>query len=405
MGIKAARASIMYKSTYLCVRIHTPDEALNILPDSIVEILLWLIDVYDLGQDEKCAQAVQNVILKHYHILNERVPGILPRWTKGMMAWVTFLNALKPNFSYDKDWVIQNNLFIKANPESWSMEDLLTSLDALAMRWKTAYKLNRTKLQEYLHCIWSCAKKFTMNLHTELKDGLNEGDMKKIHPKQIIACYSRFYWFNKTLEMYDGYQREEKEVESNDFFKQELRHFVLRKFRDELLTDVWETVPFHGDKEIAGHDSLGEGISTYSCIYKRHPVCLLQRVQQCVLYENPEHVQEAHSDATNMKIIQTYFQNNHKIDFKKFFVCFERNHPKHTAAVKETTVPLMLESFGKFSVIYENRAYCHGSVKDVFPVWVKLANKPHGLDISELKKKLFDETTASSQSSIYELSI
>ena len=47
---------------------------------------------------------------------------------------------------------------------------------------KHAYKINRTKLQQYLHCIWSCAKKFTMNLHPELKDGLNEGDMKKIHP-------------------------------------------------------------------------------------------------------------------------------------------------------------------------------------------------------------------------------
>ena len=395
----------MYKSTYLSVRIHTPDEALGIVPDTVVDILLWLIDVYDLGENEKCAQAVANVILKHYHLLDERVPGILPRWTKGMMAWVTYLNALQSKYEFDKQWVIQNNFFIKDNPAEWTVDDLLLSLDAIAMRWHNAYKLNRKKLQDYLHCIWSCAKKFTMNLHAKLENGLKEGDMMKIHPKQIVACYSRFYWFNKTLEMYDMYDRKEKKIDSNAFFAHELRHFVLRKFRDELLTDVWETVPFYGDKEIAGHDSLGEGISTYSCVYKRQPVCLLQRIQQRVLYDNPEDVEKVHKDAVHLKIIQTYFQNNHKIDFKKFFVCYERNHPKHASAVKDSTVPLLLESFGKYSVIHQSIAYCHGSIDEVFPLWVHFADKPHGLDISELKNKLFGETTASSQSSIYELSI
>lgn len=396
----------MYKSTYLSVRIHTPEEALDIMPETNVDILLWLVDVYDLGQNKTCAQAVQNVIMKHYHVLDERVPGMLPRWTKGMMAWVTFLNALEPCYNYDQEWVIANNLLIsKQSPQLWTIDVLLTTLDAIAMRWKTAHLLTRVKLQQYLHCIWSVAKKFTMHLHPHIQNGLKEGSFMKIHPKQIVACYSRFYWFNKTLELYDLYDREDKVVESNEFFKHELRHFVLRKFRDELLTDVWETVPFYGDKEIAGHDSLGEGMSTYSCIYKRHPVCILQKMQQRVLYENPEDVQRAHSSATNLKIIQTYFQNNHKIDFKKFFVCYERNHPKHWKAVQETTVPVLVESFGKFSVIYNNKAYCHGPIEKVFPVWVDLSETPHGLDLTELKKRLFSQSTASSQSSIYELSI
>ena len=229
----------MYKSTYLSVRIHTPDEALGIVPDTVVDILLWLIDVYDLGENEKCAQAVANVILKHYHLLDERVPGILPRWTKGMMAWVTYLNALQSKYEFDKQWVIQNNFFIKDNPAEWTVDDLLLSLDAIAMRWHNAYKLNRKKLQDYLHCIWSCAKKFTMNLHAKLENGLKEGDMMKIHPKQIVACYSRFYWFNKTLEMYDMYDRKEKKIDSNAFFAHVLRIFFLLNFRDELITFVW----------------------------------------------------------------------------------------------------------------------------------------------------------------------
>ena len=84
----------MYKSTYLAVRIHTEEEAMRIEPEGNADTLLWLIDVYDLGQSETCAKAVKKLILSKYHELYEQVPGILQRWTKGMMAWVTYLNCL-----------------------------------------------------------------------------------------------------------------------------------------------------------------------------------------------------------------------------------------------------------------------------------------------------------------------
>lgn len=395
----------MYQSTYLSVRVHTENEALGIEPENTVDIMLWLIDVYDLGQSAKCAQAVENLILKKFHMLHERIPGMLPRWTKGMMAWVTYLNALEPDYTYDEEWVIENNFMIKKNPESWSVEDMLTTLDAISMRWKNAHILDRKKLHQYLHCIWSCAKKYTLNLHPHIEQGLKEGEHMKIHPKQIMACLSRFYWFKKTIQMFDMYTRTEKKISCNNFFQHELRHFVLRKFRDELLTDVWESVPFYGDKEISGHDSLGENISTYSAVYKRHPVCLLQRIQQRVLYEEPKDVRKHYKDSVDLKIIQTYFQNNHKVDFKKFFFCNEKNHTKHTVAVKQSIVPVIVESFKKYSVIHQGKAYCHGSIEDVFPVWVHFADKPHGLNISDLKHKMFSEQTKTAEGSIYELSV
>lgn len=395
----------MYKSTYLAVRVHTEDEALTIEPKGDTDILLWLIDVYDLGQSNKCAQAVKKLILNNYFALHERVPGILPRWTKGMMAWVTYLNAMIPNYEHDEEWVIRNNFMIKKDPESWTVEDMLTTLDAIAMRWSSAYKLERKPLQDYLYCIWSNAKKWTMNLHDDIAGGLKEGENMKMHPKQIMACFSRFFWFNKTLVMYDRYERQNKSVHCGTFFRDELRHFILRKFRDQLLTDVWESVPFWGDKEIAGHDQLGDRISTYSAIYKRHPVCLLQRIQKCVLYDEPDDVRLYHQDAVDMKIVQTYFQNNYKIDFMKFFVCFEKDHPKHENAVEESTVPILVQSFKKFSVIQGGVAYCHGNVAEVFPVWVHLASKPHGLDISDLRKRLSEESKTSAQGTIYELSV
>ena len=109
----------MYKSTYLAVRIHTEDEALRIQPDGDTDTFLWLIDVYDLGQSAKCAKAVGRLILDKYHKLHERVPGMLPRWTKGMMAWTTYLNALVPCYEYDEEWVVRNHFMIERNPESF----------------------------------------------------------------------------------------------------------------------------------------------------------------------------------------------------------------------------------------------------------------------------------------------
>jgi len=395
----------MYNSTYLAVRVHTASEALTIEPRGDTDILLWLIDVYDLGQSPKCAQAVKKLILSNYFVLNERIPGMLPRWTKGMMAWVTYLNAMEPSYEHDEDWVIRHNFMIKKNPETWNVQDMLTTLDAMAMRWDTAYTLERKPLLDYLHCIWSNAKKWTMNLHDTIPGGLKEGDSMKIHPKQIMACLSRFFWFHKTLEMYDAYERRDMSVPCGSFFREELRHFILRKFRDQLLTNVWETIPFWGDKEIAGHDQLGDTMSTYSALYKRHPICLLQRVQRCVLYEEPEQVRAKFQDAVDLKIIQTYFQNNYKVDFIKFFVCLETNHPKHIKAVAESTVPIILESFKKYSVIHGGIAYCHGTIAEVFPVWVHFAQKPHGLNISDVRTRFLEESKTSAQGTIYELSV
>ena len=120
MGINAQNAYAMYKSTYLSVRIHTEDEAVDIQPDGDADTFLWLIDVYDLGESAKCAQGVKKLILSKYFELHERVPGMLPRWTKGMMAWITYLNALVPCYTYDESWVIANNLMIAKHPEEWS---------------------------------------------------------------------------------------------------------------------------------------------------------------------------------------------------------------------------------------------------------------------------------------------
>lgn len=395
----------MYKSTYLAVRIHTEEEALRIQPEGDADTLLWLIDVYDLGQSEKCAKAVENLILAKYHELHEQVPGILQRWTKGMMAWVTYLNALVPNYEYDEEWVRENHLMIKRDPENWSVETMLTALDALAIRWTTAYTLDVQKLQRYLHCIWSCAKKWTMHLHPHVDRGLHENDMMKVHPQTVLACLSRFFWFNKTLNLHHKYVRKEMSVKVNPFFDQELRHFVLRKFRDQLLTSLWDHITYYGDREIASHDQLGEKMSTYSVLYKRQPVCLLQRAQHCMLYDDPEVVRQKFPNVTDLKLIQMYFQNNFKVDFLKFFVCFERNHAKHEQAVRESIVPIVVETFRKYTVVHKGEAYGFGTFAEIFPIWLQFAKEPYGIKLADLREKFFGEVPVATQGTIYELNV
>ena len=394
----------MYKSTYLAVRIHTEDEALRIEPSGDTDIFLWLIDVYDLGQSAKCAEAVKRLILSKYHALHERVPGMLPRWTKGMMAWVTYLNALVPCYEYDEDWVVRNHFMIQKNPENWSVETMLTALDALAIRWTKAHALDRDKLQQYLHCIWSCAKKWTMHLHEKVEPGLHEGDMMKVHPRVVLACLSRFFWFNKTLDMHAAYQRHEMRVECNPFFEHELRHFVLRKFRDQLLDALWHHVSNPETWRSRRTTSWGTR-SRSTRRSTKTPVCLLQRAQKSVLYDDPKEVRRKFQNVTDIKIVQTYFQNNFKMDFKKYFMCFERNHCKHEKAVRESAVPIIVESFRKYSVVHGGKAYGFGAFADVFPIWLKFADKPYRMDLSDLKDKFFGETVASAQSTIYELDV
>ena len=62
-------------------------------------------------------------------------------------------------------------------------------------------------------------------------------------------------------------------------------------------------------------------------------------------------------------------------------------------------VEFLLSYFGK------QLAYCHGTVAEVFPVWVHFATKPHGLNIDDLRKRLLEESKTSAQGTIYELSV
>ena len=86
-------------------------------------------------------------------------------------------------------------------------------------------------------------------------------------------------------------------------------------------------------------------------------------------------------------------------------MCTEPNHPKHVEAVKNSTVPIIVESFKSYTVVLNGQAHGDGTVAEVFPIWVSLANKPHGLNIDDLKQALQRKKTKRRLGTIYELPV
>ena len=170
----------MYSSTYLTVRVHTKEEAEAVFPSETVDLMMWLIDVYDIQTG--CAPAVHEVLLAKYHTEAERVPGILPKWTRTMMIWVTLLHcsvaAASAAASAALEWAAKHNFRINAEAcEKWTVDDLLLALDALAQRWhqlSVNTELERHAVRQYLEVLFGLARKWTMHRHPRLTSMIGE---------------------------------------------------------------------------------------------------------------------------------------------------------------------------------------------------------------------------------------
>lgn len=388
----------MYKSTYLTVRVQTAEEVAAVVPTETVDILLWLIDVYRIQTG--CEDAVHQLLLRVYHTENERVPGILPRWTKSMMVWVTLLHCrtgchtgATGATAATLKWAATNNLLVsRAPPQKWSIDQLLLALDALAIRWKRLE--DSSSLRHYLHIVWDLARKWTVHRFTTSSRDTetNEGKWHTLKPKAIMNMMARYYWFNQTLAQTHWFPHNEHRVPTHffqRFMQKEKRHLKISKFRDELALDVWDSLLHYGDYEIATHDQLGDTISAYSCLYKRYPICLMQHHQQLIGYATYEEICKTFAEVLWLKLIQTHFINQYQIDFVKYFVCKERHQHKHQHALHSMTVPILLERFGQYTVLHKGNTHGLGSLEDMFPVWVELADKPYGRNLDMLRDTLF----------------
>jgi hypothetical protein len=168
----------------------------------------------------------------------------------------------------------------------------------------------------------------------------------------------------------------------DQFIRNEKRHLKVDNFRAGLTKLVWDRELFYGDREIAAHGQLGNNLSSYSCLYKRRPICLMQKYQHVLSYGTYDEICERFSDSLWLYMIRAHFINNYQIDFIKYFVCWEVDQHKHRNALKSMTAPVILERFGKFTVLHNGQTYLNGSIRDVFPMWVHLADAPHGRQLN-----------------------
>lgn len=381
----------MYKSTYLTVRVHNAAEALIVKPSETVDHMLWLIDVYDIKSG--CASAVHNLLMSTYHAEQERVPGILPRWTKTMFTWVTLLHCLEKTEDSDEalEWAKKNNLL--TTESKWSVDDVLTMLDAIAMRWNEITPCD--ELKTFLNMIWTSCKKWTMNKHrVSVGEHMEKsGDWYTLKPVSIMSMLARYYWFNQTLAQLEWFPSGKCAMPRayfHNFINKEKRHLKISKFREELSAAVWKRILYWGDKEIATHDQLGDYLSGYSCLYKRRPICLMQKYQRILSYGTYKEICAHFSDILWLQLIRSHFINNYQMDFIKFFVCWEVDQHKHRSALNGIQVPIILERFGSYTVLLDGKVYGHGPISEIFPLWTHLANNPNGCQIEMLKRAMFE---------------
>ena len=379
----------MYKSEYLTVRVVDAADAKEYQPEETVDKMLWLLDVYDLK--EGCFEGAHTFFMLNYHSLYERIPGCMPRWCKTMLAWVVLLQHMTPCFDYDREWAIEHMIFVE-DPNTMGVQGLLTALDALAMQWKRSREWDSNKLDPYLKALWSCARKWTLFMHETMDRGEQQGELWKMKPGDIIACMSRYYWFHQTRDQLSWFERAHVSPQPHfwdEWIARGTRHLVVRKFRSELATMVWDDRLLYGDMEIASHTQIGERMSAYAALYKRHPVCLMQAYQQIVSYGDLDALQRF-KDVLHMKMIRTYFQNNYQIDFVKYFVCAERDMWKHRDALIGSMVPVIVQQFESFALLYDGKIIAEGDLSVVFPAWVRVAEKPHGIVLTSLREQLFE---------------
>lgn len=407
----------MYSSTYLTVRVHTKEEAEAVFPSETVDLMMWLIDVYDIQTG--CAPAVHKVLMAKYHTEAERVPGILPKWTRTMMIWVTLLHCSVTSASSTAlDWAAKHNLRINAEAcEKWTVDDLLLALDALAQRWHqlpVKTELERHAVRQYLEVLFGLARKWTMHRHPRLgmtetsmtSMTISDADWLVLAPTSVVAMMSRYYWFHQTLAQVAWFPAAAAATPVHyfdRFVQREQRHLKIRKFRDELCKCMWERMLLYGDREIVEHRQ-GDPASAYTCLYKRHPVCLMQTYQQVLSYGTYEEICALRvggvrfEDILWLKLIQYHFVNNFHLDFLEVFVCWEEKQHKHRQALETSTVPLIVQRFGGFVVLHGGRTheFPSGSVRDAFPCWVALAHKgkAHGCELDMLYKQVFSKEVA-----------
>lgn len=425
-----------YKTLY---RVHSIQEALQFdIGEGKTDMLLYFVDLYDVLLSVKSGSinkpSTQEVIelrvkcteylLKHYHTLYKPIPGVMLGWTTSMLLFIIILHLIRLQYDgTDMYLTEENKLYIKkhklrvytfADPEEWCFATYVSFLDVIAFRWKELQA--DEDLEEILELCWRLAGHFILKIHSKIILNIesfvetvkNMPDHARLSEKAMIMCMSRFYWFVSTFN-YGRRWRHVKNVVApklettnwDSFIKNEKRHFITRRFRDGILTFLFDKIILYGDKEVASHNQLGEDVSSMTCLYQMAPAGQLNKLQKMITYDEYEDIikYKPTKHWIHLIMLNQHFVNVYNVKFLSFFFISEEKMYKHIQAIERSIVPLIFYNFNAFTVFFEGKIYKHPEGTDLehaFILWCyilrsKCESKAFNMDFTPLIEKILDQ--------------
>lgn len=402
-------------------------------------MLLYFVDIYDVllsiraGQEEKptlhhileLRMKCNDYLLTHYMQLLKPVPGVLLGWTSSMLLFIIILNLIELQYEdgdlylseSNQEFIKKNRLRVYTNPDpnSWCLGQYVSMLDVLAFQWKNLTPC--TDLMEILEVCWRVCAKMTLQMHSKIilnvesyvETVKKRPDHARLSEKAMIMSMSKYYWFNSTISYYNRWKFDTlslvpavQDTNWASFIVGEKRHWITRRFRDSILTFLWDKILLYGQKEVASHNQLGEDVSSMTCLYQQSPAGYLNKLQKLITYEEYEEVikYEPIEPFVHLMMINSHFSSNYNVKFLKFFFISEEKMHKHLQAVERSTVPLLLYRFGGFEVFFEHKVYKHPhgrGLKEAFILWcymirTKCQSKAFSMDFAPICERILDHT-------------
>jgi len=400
----------MFKTQYHSIfRIHSLAEAVATpIRTSFTDLLLYVVDLYDVllsvesgalpaaqvGELDELLDKTTNYLLDNYDMLYKTVPGRCLGWTVGMMFYLvimTLINMKHKTCSLSpavKTYVKKHRLrlYESPDPNEWTLSDLISMLDVISLRWDKLEPC--AELDGLLEILWTVSSRYITQMMSRDKMDVDmyteEVNGKKSHVRLsevgIVASMSRFFWCKQLLRLYRTWTihiEDDTPMETNwdKFITGEKKHFVTRRFRDQITKYMWDRIILIGDKEICSHEQLGGSqVSAMTCVFGRFPAGIPSLFQKTLTYAEPEEVLENRSlrDFCYINMIQQHFMAVYNVNWPTYFLVFDVQVHRHKEAIERSVVPIVMKIMGCYYVYFKNTLIKNpsgGSFEHAFILW------------------------------------
>ncbi|MDC3224030.1 hypothetical protein OAU26_03765 [Mariniblastus sp.] len=364
-------------------RINSLDDAVQITPQSNVELFLWLVDVHDLADtasaEIKLTLSVRLQSLIYSINMDKQIPGKMPEFTHLTLAFVVYLKLQPPPADICLDFAKTHRLWAGSS----TLSQLLTSLDAVSLQWGKIP--DSEDLQTYLHFLFCAAAGMILQVQNSTVldvDSLRYecGDLYRVHPMvlKLLAC--RFCAFVR--------EPTEVRVVRPNLFKRWLQKkkasMSVRTFRADVLNVQWEHLLGPGDAMIVKGTPL-------KVLQSRVPSAFISKWRSNILYGNVDELLDL--DAWGLHQVGMVMLS-HGLDWIKH--CYCKKVWAHKSRFHRIPVPIVTRKCGHFQTYFLGLALGpSGSFGAAFHDWAQCLrdnckSKCYGVNLSNFLAKFLD---------------